>query len=110
VQCLFAAQLIVAPRLTPGGSKVKGTGRSQFSRAFVVGMALILESFAAPMPIAAAQGTSIASATVPGSLPDMLGHLPNLPLVQSNATITYTNLAAQAAATGVLHIGHLARR
>lgn len=74
---------------------------ARFWLAWVLGLAVILGSVATPLLSAAAKGTPVASTSVSGSLPDMLRRLPGLPLAQSNASITYTNLAAQAVATGV---------
>ncbi len=96
------APFALAPRLMPGGSEVNRTVRGGFWPTIVLGLAVILGSLVAPLSSATvAQGTPVAGATIPGSLPDMLAHLPNLPLAQSDATITYANLSAQAAANGV---------
>lgn len=81
---------------------MSGTVRIRFWLVFALALTVILGSQATPSPnLAGAHGTPVSGATLPGSLPDMLGHLPNLPLAQSEATIAYAILAQQAAATGV---------
>lgn len=80
---------------------MKRAVRGQVSLAFIVGLALILGSMGATRLTVHAQGTPVADTAVPGSLPDMLGYLPNLPLEQEGVTIAYMNIALQAAATGI---------
>ena len=80
---------------------MKRAGCIQASLAFIVGLVFILGSFATPQLDVLAQETPVAWTSAPGSLPEMLGYLPNLSLEREGVTISYMNIALQAAATGI---------